>query len=95
MFLYQLYEYCPNRQIRLVDMATKKAKFTKKNKNLLLRSHRRMKLKLCRNVHNISLHINCVFVAVAQVLFYYGNLKFPLTHNGKSVSVPLFLPYYR
>ena len=27
-----------------------------------------MKLKICRNVHNISLYKNCVFIAVAHVL---------------------------
>ena len=32
------------------------------------KSERGMKLKLCRNVHNISLYKKCVFIAVAHVL---------------------------
>ena len=36
-----------------------------------------MKVKHCRNVHNISVYKKPVFVAVAYVL------KFPLTCNGK------------
>ena len=40
----------------------------KKKKIISPEAIRGMKLKLCRNVHNISLYNNCVFIAVAHVL---------------------------
>ena len=49
----------------------------------------RMKLKLCRNVHNISLYKKCVFYCHCHCSLCfrcYGNLKFPLTYNEKSES---------
>ena len=49
---------------------SRKAKFAKKKKKyLLIRSHRGMKLKLCRNVHNISLYIKCARCSCAFVLW--------------------------
>ena len=51
-----------------------------------------MKLKLCRNVHNISFYKNCVFVAVAHVPSSLWQLK--ISYNGKSESRPLFLSHY-
>ena len=54
---------------------------------------RRMKLKRCRNVHNISL-----FVFLLPLLMWfrcYGNLNFPLTYNEKSESRSLLLSHCR
>ena len=42
-----------------------------------------MKLKLCINVHDISLYINYIFIVVAHVLSLLWNFKFPNTYNGK------------
>ena len=50
---------------------------------------RGMKLKLCRNVHNISLYKNCVFLLPLLMYFRCYN-KFPLAYNGKSESRPLW-----
>ena len=48
-----------------------------------------MKLKLCRNVHNIA-SIKIVFLLPLLMSFHcYGTLKFPKTYNGKSKSRPL------
>ena len=49
-----------------------------------------MKLKLCINVHNISVYINYVFIVVAHVL---SLLWFP--YNGKNWNWHLFLCYCR
>ena len=44
---------------------------------------RGMKLKLCSNVHNISLY-KIVFLLLLLMLFpCYDNVKFPLIYNGK------------
>ena len=50
------------------------AKFAKK-KIISSEAIRGMKLKLCRNVHNISLYKTYVFIAVAQVLSSLWQLK--------------------
>ena len=55
-----------------------------------------MKLKLCRNVHNISLYKNYVFYCGCSCAFScYDNLNFPLSCNGKSESRPLLLSHCR
>ena len=56
---------------------------------------RGIKLKLCRNVHNISLYKNGVFIAVAYVLSFLWQLKFPLAYNGKSENWLLLLSHCR
>ena len=37
-----------------------------------------VKLKLCRNVHNISLYKNCIFIAIAHVLSLLWQLRFSI-----------------
>ena len=69
--------------------SNRKDKFSKE-KNLLLWSRMGMKLKLCRNVHNISLCRNYV-----TCFRCYSNLKFTLTYNGKSEGRHLLLSYCR
>ena len=56
-----------------------------------------MKLKLCINVHDISLFINGVFFSLSLPMCFrcYGNLKFPYIYNGKSQNWHLFLCYCR
>ena len=51
----------------------RKAKFahTKNIQNHLLRSHQEMKLKLCKNVHNISLHIFFFFLLFIYLFFFF------------------------
>ena len=44
---------------------------------IISESIRGMKLELCRNVHNISLYKNYVFVAIAHVLSWLLQLTFP------------------
>ena len=47
----------------------RKAKFAKIcSKIFSSEAMRGMKLKLCKNVHDISLYIKCVFIAVLHVL---------------------------
>ena len=45
---------------------------------------RGMKLKLCRNIHSISLYKHYVLLTLLMCFRCYGNLKFPLTCNGKN-----------
>ena len=75
----------------------RKATLSKKySKIFFSEAIRGMKLKLCTNVHDISLYINyslycccpCALVAMATC---YSNLKFPYTYNGKSGNRHLFL----
>ena len=57
---------------------------------------RGIKLKLCRNVHNISLYKKGLFLLPLLMYFRcYGNLKFPLTYNGKSENWLLLLSHCR
>ena len=63
----------------------RKDKFAKiYSKNISSEAIRRMKLKLCRHVCNISLYKNCVFIAIAHVLSVLWQLKHILTYNDKS-----------
>ena len=59
--LYQTYHFCPNFWIWLVAMATERLKLRKILKNHLLEAIRGIKLKLCSNIHYISLYKNGVF----------------------------------
>ena len=73
-------------------------KFAKKySKIISLEALRGMKLKVCRNVHNISLYKNYVFYFHCSCLGFhcYGNLNFPLTCNEKSGSRSLLLSHCR
>ena len=57
-----------------------------------------MKLKLCLNVHDISLYINSVVIIVAHVLLLLWQLKISIytyTYNEKSGNWHLFLCYCR
>ena len=56
----------------------------KKSKPISSETISGMKLELCRNVHNISLY-KIMFLLLLLICFHcYGNLKFPLTYNGKN-----------
>ena len=74
-----------------------KAKFEKKYKKIIYsEAIRGIKLKVCRDVHNISLYKNDVFLLPVLMYFRcYGNLKFPLTYNGKSENWHLLLSHCR
>ena len=89
--LYQTYHFCPNLWIWLVAMATKRINLREKKKIISI------KLKLCRNVHNISLYKNNDFIAVAHVLplLWQLSCKFPLTYNGKSENWHLLISHCR
>ena len=74
--LYQIYKFCLNHWIWLVAMANEMINLhskKKKKKIISLEAIRGMKLKLCRNVHNISLFkiyvfyccCSCAFIALA------------------------------
>ena len=70
----------------------RKDKFVKKySKIISSEAIRGMKLKLCRNVHNISLYRKSFFFLLTLLMWFlcYGNLKFPLTYNEKSERIPL------
>ena len=68
--LYQTYEFCPNCWIWLVAMAAKGINWQKKySKVISLEAIRGMKLKLCRNVHDISLYKNFVFYCTCLCAF--------------------------
>ena len=54
-----------------------------------------MKLKLCRNIHNISLYKNYVLLLLLIYFGCYGNFKFPLTCNGKNENWHLLLSHCR
>ena len=73
-----------------------RAKFMKKyKKNISSEVLTGMKLKLCRNVHNISLYKNYVFNCCCSCAYVSMTIKFPLTYNGKSKSRPLLLSHCR
>ena len=55
---------------------------------------RGLKLKLCRNAHNISLYKSCVFYCRCSCVSI-AMTKLPLTYNGKSESRPLLLSHCR
>ena len=95
--LYQPYEFCLNRWFWLVSMATERLNFRKKySKIFFSEAIRGIKLKLCINVHDISLYINYIFLLSLPMCFHcYINLKFPYTYNGKSGHWHLFLCYCR
>ena len=74
LVLYHRYEFCLKWLIMIGCHGNRKAKFSKKkSKNFFSAAIRGMKLKLCKNSHNISLYINyifycrcpCAFVAMA------------------------------
>ena len=79
----------------------RKAKFSTKKyiqKSFFSEAIRGMKLKLCINVHDISLYINCIFfVSLLMCFRCYGNSNIPYTcsYNGKSGNWHLFLCYCR
>ena len=58
----------------LVAKATERLNFREK-KIFFTEAIRGMKLKLCLNVHDISLYINCIFIVVAQMLSLLWQLK--------------------
>ena len=61
------------------------AKFVeKKSKPVSSKTISGMKLELCRNVHNISLYKIIFLLLLLICLHCYGNLKFPLSYNGKN-----------
>ena len=55
---------------------------------------RGLKLKLCRNAHNISLYKSCVFYCHCSCVSI-AMTKLPLTYNGKSESSCLLLSHCR
>ena len=59
--LYQTHNFCPNRWIWLVAMATARLNLREKISSEAISG---MNLKLCRNVHNISLYKKCAFIAL-------------------------------
>ena len=70
------------KQLNLIG--NRKAKFAKKYSNIISsEAIREMKLKLYRNVHNISLYKNVFLLLLLMHFGCYGNLHFPLTCNGK------------
>ena len=77
--IYQPYKFCPNHWFWLVSMATERLNFQKKYSKLFFsEAIRGVKLKLCLNVHEISLYINyifycrcpCAFIAMATLNFH-------------------------
>ena len=57
-----------------------------------------MKLKVCINVYDISLYINCVFIAVTQVfslLWQHKSFRKFIMGKVKCESRPLFLSEIR
>ena len=54
-----------------------------------------LKLKLCRNVHNISLFKSTFLVNVALVFPLLWQLSFHLTYNGKRENWPLLQSHFR
>ena len=74
--LYQLYHFCPDFLIWLVVMATQRLNLhPQKKKNISSVGKRGIKLKLCRNVHNISLYKKGISNAIACVLSLLWQLK--------------------
>ena len=99
MVLYQTHLFCYNLLIWLVTMATNRQNLRKIFKNQL-RAVWGIKLKLCSIVSNISLYrnmyIHILFLLPLLMHFgCYGNLKFPLTYNGKNANWDLLLSHCR
>ena len=102
--LYQTYHFCPMRWIWLdakatQAMAIERLKLRKKQSKIISsEAIRGMKLKLCRNVHNIiSLYKNYVFFLLLLLMHFHcnGNVKFSSTYNRKSENMPLLLSHCR
>ena len=73
---YQPYEFCRNRWFWLFAMATERLNVWKKySKIFFSEAIRGMKLKLCINVHDISLYIKYIFSVVTNVLSLLWQLK--------------------
>ena len=84
--------FCCNFLIWLVTMATNRGNLhQKKSKNIS--SEGVWGMKLCRNVSNISLKKNCFLFPLLKHVGCYGNLKFPLTYNGKNENWGLLYCY--
>ena len=76
LVLYQPYEFWPNRWLWLVAMATERLNFRKKySKIFFSEAIRGIKLKLCVNVHDISLYIGYIFIVLAHVLSLLWQLE--------------------
>ena len=86
--LYETYEFCANHWIWLVAMAKFANKYSKIISSEAIRG---MKLKLCRNVHNIRLYISYDFCSRCSCAFIAMTTLFPLTYNGKSEKKHLLL----
>ena len=69
--LYKPYEFCLNRWIWLVAMATEMLNFRKKYSEIFSEVIRGMKLKLCINVCVIMLYINCPFFLSFFFFFFF------------------------
>ena len=67
--LYQPYEFCQNHWFWLGAMATERLNF------FFSEAIRGMKLKLCINVHDISLYINDIFYCLCHVLLFLWQLS--------------------
>ena len=79
-------------------MATEKLNLRKNIKKIFSSEAirgREMKLKLWRNVDNISFYKNVFLLPLLKCFRCYDKLKFPLTYNGKSESRPLLLSHCR
>ena len=75
--LYQPYEFCPNRWIWLVAMVTETLNLRKKySKIFYSEAIMGMKLKLCRNVHNISLYNKLKLCRNVHNISLYNNYVF-------------------
>ena len=83
-----------NLRIHIQESSTQKSKFAKRYAKIISsEAIRGMKLKLCRNVHNIKLYKHTVLMLLLMCFRCYGNLKFRLTYNGKSERRPLLLSH--
>ena len=88
--LYLAYELCPTRWIWLVAMATERLNLRGGGSEIFSsEAITGMKLKLCRNIHNINLYKNYVFVDVAYVLW----LLWHWLVMGKNENWQLLLSY--
>ena len=61
----------------------RKAKFSKKYSKIFSEAIRGMKLKLCINVHDISLYINCILYCHCPCAFILWQLSFHILIMGK------------
>ena len=86
---YQTYRFCPNLWIWLVIMATKRLNFRKIFKCISSEAIIGIKLKLCRNVHNISIYKKIVFYCYCSCTFV------AMTYNRKSENGHLLLSHCR